>query len=173
MGDVTALLGGADQRLHGRVRPVEQRAVRRGLGTLLLQHLFLLWRSDLQAIRDDLNSLKDTLSRFMSQASDEALKSARQVTSNVAGQVSDVASDLANRGGQLASSAGDQAKTFANELEGMARRNPLGALERGGRRRVDRHYGTAKLMLFKILKLFGLRCPRKSRGGEIDDRAAR
>jgi ElaB/YqjD/DUF883 family membrane-anchored ribosome-binding protein len=84
--------------------------------------------ADLQAIRDDLNSLKDTLSRFMSQASDEALKSARQVTSNVADQVSDVASDLATRGSQLASSAGDQAKTFANELEGMARRNPLGAL---------------------------------------------
>jgi hypothetical protein len=35
--------------------------------------------------------------------------------------VSDVASDLANRGSQLASSAGDQAKTFATELEGMAR----------------------------------------------------
>ena len=82
----------------------------------------------MQAIRDDLNSLKDTLSRFMSEASGEALKSARQVTSNVAGQVSDVASDLANRGSQLASSAGDQAKTFATELEGMARRNPLGAL---------------------------------------------
>ena len=64
----------------------------------------------------------------MSQASDEALKAARQVTSNVAGQVSDVASDLANRGSQLASSAGDQAKTLANELESMARRNPLGVL---------------------------------------------
>jgi ElaB/YqjD/DUF883 family membrane-anchored ribosome-binding protein len=84
--------------------------------------------SDLQAIRDDLNSLKDTLSRFMSQASGDALRSAREVTSNVAGQVSDVASDLAVRGTQLASSAGDQAKTFATELEGMARRNPLGAL---------------------------------------------
>ena len=44
MGDVATLLGGADQRLHGRVRPVEQGAVRRGLGTLLLQHLFLLRR---------------------------------------------------------------------------------------------------------------------------------
>jgi ElaB/YqjD/DUF883 family membrane-anchored ribosome-binding protein len=84
--------------------------------------------SDLQAIRNDLNNLKDTLSRFMSQASDEALKSARQVASNVAGQVGDAASDLANRGSQLASSAGDQAKTFAHQLEGMARRNPLGAL---------------------------------------------
>jgi hypothetical protein len=38
------------------------------------------------------------------------------------------ASDLANRGSQLASSAKDQAKTLATELEGMARRNPLGAL---------------------------------------------
>ena len=37
-------------------------------------------------------------------------------------------SDLTNRGSQLASTAGDQAKTFAAELEGMARRNPLGAL---------------------------------------------
>jgi ElaB/YqjD/DUF883 family membrane-anchored ribosome-binding protein len=64
----------------------------------------------------------------MTQASGDALNSAREVTSNVAGQVSDVASDLANRGSQLVSSAGDQAKTFAFELESMARRNPLGAL---------------------------------------------
>jgi ElaB/YqjD/DUF883 family membrane-anchored ribosome-binding protein len=84
--------------------------------------------SDLQAIRNDLTNLKDTLSQFMSQASSEAAKSARQVTSAVAGQVGDVASDLANRGSQLASSAGDQAKTFATELESMARRNPLGVL---------------------------------------------
>ena len=84
--------------------------------------------SDLQAIRNDLNSLKDTLSRFMSQAGNEAVKSARQVTSNVAGQVGDVVGDLADRGSQLASSAGDQAKTFAAELESMARRNPLGSL---------------------------------------------
>jgi ElaB/YqjD/DUF883 family membrane-anchored ribosome-binding protein len=84
--------------------------------------------SDLQAIRDDLNNLKETLSRFMSQASNEAVKSARQAASNVAGQVGDVAGDLANRGSQVVSSAGDQAKTFAAELESMARRNPLGAL---------------------------------------------
>jgi ElaB/YqjD/DUF883 family membrane-anchored ribosome-binding protein len=84
--------------------------------------------SDLQAIRNDLNNLKDTLSRLMSQATTETVKSARDLTSNVAGQVGDVASDLANRGSQFASSAGDQAKTFATELENMARRNPLGAL---------------------------------------------
>ena len=44
MGDVAALLGGADELLDGRIRQVEQRAVRRGLGTLLLRHLFLLRR---------------------------------------------------------------------------------------------------------------------------------
>jgi ElaB/YqjD/DUF883 family membrane-anchored ribosome-binding protein len=82
----------------------------------------------LQAIQNDLNSLKDTLSRFMSQAGTDAVKSARDATSNLAGQVGDVASNLADRGSQLASSAGDQAKTFASELEIMARRNPLGTL---------------------------------------------
>jgi ElaB/YqjD/DUF883 family membrane-anchored ribosome-binding protein len=83
---------------------------------------------DLQAIQNDLNSLKDTLSRFMSQASTQAVKSARDATSNLAGQVGDAANDLADRGSQLVSSAGDQAKTFASELETMARRNPLGTL---------------------------------------------
>ena len=83
---------------------------------------------DLQAIQNDLNSLKDTLSRFMSQASTQAVKSARDATSNFAGQVGDVASDLADRGTRVVSSAEDQAKTFASELETMARRNPLGTL---------------------------------------------
>jgi ElaB/YqjD/DUF883 family membrane-anchored ribosome-binding protein len=84
--------------------------------------------TDLQAIQNDLNSLKETLSRFMSQAGTQAVKSARDATSNLAGQVGDAASDLADRGSQLVSSAGDQAKTFASELEVMARRNPLGTL---------------------------------------------
>jgi len=92
--------------------------------------------SDLQAIRNDLNSLKDTLARFMAQASHEAARSARDVSSSVAGQVKDavgdtvggVAGDLADKGMEFASTAGEQAKTFAAELEAMARRNPLGAL---------------------------------------------
>jgi hypothetical protein len=42
MGHVAPLLGGANELLDGRVRQVEQRAVRRGLRTLLLRHLFLL-----------------------------------------------------------------------------------------------------------------------------------
>jgi ElaB/YqjD/DUF883 family membrane-anchored ribosome-binding protein len=84
--------------------------------------------SDLQSLRADLNSLKDTVAKFVSQAGNEAAKSAREVTSNVAGQVGGVASDLAGKGTEMASAAMDQAKSFASELEGMARRNPIGAL---------------------------------------------
>src|SRR5580692_8715459 len=84
--------------------------------------------SDLQSLRADLNSLKDTVAKFVSQAGSEAAKSAREVTSNVAGQVGDVASDLAGKGAEMASAASDQVKSFASELENMARRNPIGAL---------------------------------------------
>jgi hypothetical protein len=41
-GDVATLLGGVDELLDRRIGELEQRAVRRGLGTLL--HLFLLRR---------------------------------------------------------------------------------------------------------------------------------
>jgi ElaB/YqjD/DUF883 family membrane-anchored ribosome-binding protein len=84
--------------------------------------------ADLQSLQADINSLKDTMTRLMSQAADQAAKSAKEVTSTVAGRVSDVAGDLADRGSAMASSAQQQAKTFASELEGMARRNPIGAL---------------------------------------------
>jgi ElaB/YqjD/DUF883 family membrane-anchored ribosome-binding protein len=46
----------------------------------------------------------------------------------VADQVGGVASDLADRGAGMASAASDQAKSFASELENMARRNPIGAI---------------------------------------------
>jgi ElaB/YqjD/DUF883 family membrane-anchored ribosome-binding protein len=84
--------------------------------------------TDLQSLRADLNSLKDTVAKFVSQAGSEAAKSAREVTSNVAGQVGDVASDLAGKGAEMASAASDQVKSFASELENMARRNPIGAM---------------------------------------------
>jgi ElaB/YqjD/DUF883 family membrane-anchored ribosome-binding protein len=84
--------------------------------------------ADLQSLRADLNSLKDTVMKFVSQASGEAAKSAREVTSSVTSQVGDVASDLAGKGAEMASAASEQAKTFASELEGLARRNPLGAI---------------------------------------------
>ena len=84
--------------------------------------------SDLQSLRADLNSLKDTVTKFVSQASGEAAKSAKEVTSSVTSQVGGVASDLAGKGAEMASAASEQAKTFASELESVARRNPLGAI---------------------------------------------
>jgi ElaB/YqjD/DUF883 family membrane-anchored ribosome-binding protein len=84
--------------------------------------------SDLQGLQADLNRLKDTVTKFMTQAADEATKSAREVSANVADRVGDVATDIAQRGSAMASTATDQAKTFASEVENMARRNPIGAM---------------------------------------------
>jgi ElaB/YqjD/DUF883 family membrane-anchored ribosome-binding protein len=84
--------------------------------------------ADLRALQNDLNNLKDTVMRFISHASDEATKSSREITSNVADHMSSVASDMAGKGANVASVATQQAKTFASEIEGIARRNPLGAI---------------------------------------------
>jgi ElaB/YqjD/DUF883 family membrane-anchored ribosome-binding protein len=84
--------------------------------------------SDLQSLQADLNGLKETVTKFMSEAAGQAAKSAREVSSHVTSRVSDVAGDLADRGSAIASTATEQAKTFASELESMARRNPIGAL---------------------------------------------
>jgi ElaB/YqjD/DUF883 family membrane-anchored ribosome-binding protein len=75
---------------------------------------------DLDGLRKDLDSLKDTVSKFVSQAGD--------VSSSVATKVGNAASSLAESGSDMASAATDQAKSFASELEGMGRRNPLGAM---------------------------------------------
>ena len=64
--------------------------------------------------------MKDTVSKFVSQAGD--------VSSSVATKVGNAASGLAESGSDIASAATDQAKSFASELEGMGRRNPLGAM---------------------------------------------
>lgn len=84
--------------------------------------------ADMQSLQRDLNGLKDTVTKLMTQVAGEAARSAREVSSNVADRVSDVAGDLADRGADMASQASRQAKTFASELETMARRNPIGAL---------------------------------------------
>jgi hypothetical protein len=64
------------------------------------------------------------VTKFIARASNETAKSAREI----AGQVGTTASDLAERGANAALVATDQAKTFASELENIARRNPLGAI---------------------------------------------
>jgi ElaB/YqjD/DUF883 family membrane-anchored ribosome-binding protein len=85
-------------------------------------------RIGLSELRQDMASLKNTLSRFASQAGDEAAKTVRGASETLASQVGSAASGVADMGSDLASSAKEHAKTFASELEGMARRNPLGTI---------------------------------------------
>jgi ElaB/YqjD/DUF883 family membrane-anchored ribosome-binding protein len=82
----------------------------------------------LSQLRRDVASLKDTFALFASQAGGEAAKAMRNMSEAVASQVGDAASGVADTGSGLATSAKQQAKTFASELEAMARRNPLGTI---------------------------------------------
>ena len=71
----------------------------------------------LAELRREFASLKDHVARFASQAGGEVAKTIGDATSSATGAGSD-----------LVSNATEQAKTFAAELEGMARRNPLGTI---------------------------------------------
>jgi ElaB/YqjD/DUF883 family membrane-anchored ribosome-binding protein len=71
----------------------------------------------LAELRREFASLKDHVARFASQASGEVAKS-----------IGGAASSATGAGSDLMSNATEQAKTFAAELEGMARRNPLGTI---------------------------------------------
>jgi ElaB/YqjD/DUF883 family membrane-anchored ribosome-binding protein len=82
----------------------------------------------LNELRREFADLKDHFTRFASQAGGEAAKSIRGVRQSVAAQVGEAASGVTDAGADLVSSATEQAKTFAAELEGMARRNPLGTI---------------------------------------------
>jgi len=55
-------------------------------------------------------------------------KTIRDIGDTVVAQVGTAASGLADKSSELATSAKAQAKTFASELEAMARRNPLGTI---------------------------------------------
>jgi ElaB/YqjD/DUF883 family membrane-anchored ribosome-binding protein len=76
----------------------------------------------------DLASLKDSFARLASQAGGEAAKTIRGVSQAVASHVGGAASGVADASSDVASTAKEHAKTFASELEGMARRNPLGTI---------------------------------------------
>ena len=82
----------------------------------------------LSQLRRDVASLKDTFALLASQASGEAVKTMRNMSETVASQVGDTASGVADTGSDLANSAKQNVKTFASELEAMARRNPLGTI---------------------------------------------
>jgi len=85
-------------------------------------------RIGLSELRQDMASLKTTISRYASQAGDEAAKTVRGASQTLAAQVGSAASGVADMSSDLASSAKEHAKTFASELEGMAKRNPLGTI---------------------------------------------
>ena len=85
-------------------------------------------RIGLSELRQDMASLKSTLSRFASQTGDEAAKTVRGASQTLVSQVGSAASGVADMSSDLATSAKEHAKTFASELEGMARRNPLGTI---------------------------------------------
>ena len=77
--------------------------------------------SDVSKLRADIASIQQTMAKFVSQAGGEATRTAQSVGSAVASQIGGVASDMA-------SATTAQAKTFASELETMARKNPLGTI---------------------------------------------
>jgi len=97
-------------------------------------------RSDVDDIRRDgfaetlsqlsreIASLKDTFALLASQTGGEAAKKMRNMSEALAFQVGDAAGGVADTGSDLATSAKQHAKTFASELEAMARRNPLGTI---------------------------------------------
>jgi ElaB/YqjD/DUF883 family membrane-anchored ribosome-binding protein len=80
------------------------------------------------SLRADMTKMHETVSSFVSDTGGNAARTARSVGQAVASQVGSTASGLANTGAEMASSATEQLKTFATELEGIARKNPLGAL---------------------------------------------
>ena len=83
---------------------------------------------DLNRLRRDIAGLSETVTYLASQVSDQAAKTVRSMSQMVASQVGSAASGVADTGSELASSARVHVKTFASELEGMARRNPLGTV---------------------------------------------
>jgi ElaB/YqjD/DUF883 family membrane-anchored ribosome-binding protein len=83
---------------------------------------------DVSSLRQDMTKMHDILSRFTSEAGGQAARTVRNVGQTVASQVGSTASSVASTGADMAASATQQFKTFTNELEDIARKNPLGAL---------------------------------------------
>ena len=83
---------------------------------------------EVSSLRADATKMHESFSNFVSETGGHAARTARSVGQAVASQVGSTASGLANTGSEMASSATEQLKTFATELEGIARKNPLGAL---------------------------------------------
>lgn len=83
---------------------------------------------EMAQIRRDMAEIQSTLAKFASTAGGEATKTAQSIGSAVAGEVGSAANQVVDAGARIAATATEQAKTFASELETMARRNPFGTL---------------------------------------------
>jgi ElaB/YqjD/DUF883 family membrane-anchored ribosome-binding protein len=83
---------------------------------------------DVSGLRADMTKMHETVSNFVSETGGHAARTARSLGQAVASQVGSTASSLANTGAGMGSSATEQFKAFGTELEGIARKNPLGAL---------------------------------------------
>jgi len=75
-------------------------------------------------LRAELVKMQQTVSRYAADTGNEAMRTAKDVGKAVA----NTASDLVEAGSDMAASATQQAKTFASELESMARNNPMPTL---------------------------------------------
>jgi ElaB/YqjD/DUF883 family membrane-anchored ribosome-binding protein len=83
---------------------------------------------DLDSLRGQVTDLQNAIAKLISDAGNMAVKSAKEATSDVTSQVGAAASNIADKSSEMAQAASEQAKTFASELEKVARANPLGAL---------------------------------------------
>jgi ElaB/YqjD/DUF883 family membrane-anchored ribosome-binding protein len=81
-----------------------------------------------QSLRSEIKNIQDMVTRLAAQSGREAVDSARHVAAAAAERVGDVAGDLARSSADAAAAATDRAKSVAGELEGMARRNPMGVI---------------------------------------------
>jgi len=83
---------------------------------------------DVKKLRGDVASLTNTLSRLASQVGGEAAKTVRSAKQSLSAHVGSATDAVVDASSDLAASAKGHAKTFTSELEGMARRNPLGTV---------------------------------------------
>jgi ElaB/YqjD/DUF883 family membrane-anchored ribosome-binding protein len=80
--------------------------------------------SAVQSLRTEIKDIQELLTRLAAQSG----RGAADVATAAAERVGDVAGDLARSGAKAAAAATDRAKSFASELEGIARRNPMGVI---------------------------------------------
>jgi ElaB/YqjD/DUF883 family membrane-anchored ribosome-binding protein len=80
--------------------------------------------ADVRKLQQDMADMKDNVASFVAGKGKDAAKTLK----NAGQTVSDAAADAYHSGAEMAGAAGEKVKTFATEIESMARKNPLGAM---------------------------------------------